>query len=43
VVGRTSETNLVSIMLAPFDLLIVLTQYCSYLEFDLTLGVIPNV
>jgi hypothetical protein len=29
--------------LAPFDLLIVLAQICSCLEFDLTLGVIPSV
>jgi hypothetical protein len=33
----------VSIVLTPFDLLIVLTQVCSYLEFDLTLSVIPSV
>jgi hypothetical protein len=26
-----------------FDLLIVLAQVCSCLEFDLTLGVIPSV
>jgi hypothetical protein len=32
-----------SIVLAPFDLLIVLAQACSCLEFDLTLGVIPSV
>jgi hypothetical protein len=42
-VGRSSETNLASIVLAPFDLLIVLAQDCSCLEFDLTLGVIPSV
>jgi hypothetical protein len=41
--GRTSGTNLVSIVLSPFDLFIVLTQDCSCLEFDLTLGVIPSV
>jgi hypothetical protein len=40
---RTSEINLVSIMLIPFDLLIVLAHVCSFLEFDLTLGVIPSV
>jgi hypothetical protein len=40
VVGRTSGTNLVFI---PFDLLIVLAQVCSYLEFDLTLGLITSV
>jgi hypothetical protein len=41
-VGRTSETNLVSFVLAHFDLLIVLAQVCYYLEFDLTLGGIPS-
>jgi hypothetical protein len=41
--GQTLGTNLVSIVLAPFDLLIVLLQDCSCLEFDLTLGVIPSV
>jgi hypothetical protein len=43
VVGRTSGTNLVSLVLAPFGLLIVLAQVYSCLEFDLTLGVIPGV
>jgi hypothetical protein len=43
VVNRTSGINLVSIVLAPFDLLIVIAQVCSCLEFDLTLGVIPSV
>jgi hypothetical protein len=33
----------VSIVLAPLDSLIVLGQVYSYLEFDLTLGVIPSV
>jgi hypothetical protein len=33
----------VSIVLGPFDLLIVLAQYCSSLEFDLTLSVISSV
>jgi hypothetical protein len=33
----------VSIVLAPFDLLIALAQDYSYLEFDLTLGVISSV
>jgi hypothetical protein len=37
-----SGTNLVSIVLVPFDLLIVLAQVCSCLEFDLTLGVIHS-
>jgi hypothetical protein len=32
----------VSIVLVPFDLLIVLAQVCSCLEFDLTLGVIHS-
>jgi multisubunit Na+/H+ antiporter MnhB subunit len=41
--GRTSETNLVSIVLIPFNLLIVLAEVCSCLEFDLTLCVIPSV
>jgi hypothetical protein len=43
VVGQTSGTNLVSFVLAPFDLLIILIQVCSYLEFDLTLDVIPSI
>jgi hypothetical protein len=42
-VDQTSGTNLVSIVLAPFDLLIILAQHCSCLEVDLTLGVIPSV
>jgi hypothetical protein len=33
----------VSFMLASSDLLIVLAQVCSCIEFDLTLGVIPSV
>jgi hypothetical protein len=43
VVDRTSGTNLMSIVLIPFDLLIILAQVCSCLEFDLTLGVIFSV
>jgi hypothetical protein len=43
VVDRTLGTNLVSIVLAPFDSLIVLAQVCSCLEVDLTLGVIPSI
>jgi hypothetical protein len=43
VVGRTSRTNILSIVLALFDLLIVLAQVCSYLEFDITIGMIPIV
>jgi hypothetical protein len=30
-------------VLAPFDLLIILAQFYSFLEFDLTLCVIPSV
>jgi hypothetical protein len=40
---QISGTNLVFIALAPFDLLIVLAQLYSCLEFDLTLNVIPSV
>jgi hypothetical protein len=43
VVDRSLGTNLVSIVLTPFDLLIVLAQVCSCLEFDLNVGVIPSV
>jgi hypothetical protein len=43
VVGQTLRKNLVSIVLAPLDLLIILAQVCSCLKFDLTLGVIPSV
>jgi hypothetical protein len=43
VVGRTLRINFVSILLAPFDLVIILAQDCSCLEFDLTLDVIPSV
>jgi hypothetical protein len=42
VVSQTSDTNIVSFVLAHFDLLIVLAQVCSCLEFDLTLGVKPS-
>jgi hypothetical protein len=42
VVSRTSGTNLVSLVHAYFDLLIVLAQVHSSLEFGLTLGVIPS-
>jgi hypothetical protein len=31
-----------SLVHAFFDFIIVLTQVCSLLEFDLTLGVIPS-
>jgi hypothetical protein len=41
VVSQTSGTNLVSLVLAYYDLLIVLAQVCSCIEFDLTLDVIP--
>jgi hypothetical protein len=43
VVDQTLGTNLVSIVLTPFDLLIILAQVCSCLEFDLTLDVIPTI
>jgi hypothetical protein len=39
----SSSTNLVSIVLIPFDLLIILAQVCSCLKFHLTLDVIPSV
>jgi hypothetical protein len=42
VVGRTSGTNLVSLVLVYLDLLFILAQVCSFLEFDLTLGVVPS-
>jgi hypothetical protein len=42
VVSQTLGTNLVSLMHAYFDLLIVLVQVHSCLEFDLTLCVIPS-
>jgi hypothetical protein len=32
----------VSLVHACFDFIIVLAQVCSYLEFDLNLGVIPS-
>jgi hypothetical protein len=32
----------VSLVLAYYNLLIVLDQVCSCIEFDLTLGVIPS-
>jgi hypothetical protein len=32
----------VSFVLAHFDLLIVIAQVYSYVEFDLTLGMIPS-
>jgi hypothetical protein len=43
VVGRTSGTNLVSLVLAYFNLLFILAQVHSCSNFDLTLGVIPSV
>jgi hypothetical protein len=43
VVDRTSRANVVSIVLVLFNLLIVLAQVCSSLEFDLNLGVIPSI
>jgi hypothetical protein len=42
VVRQTLGTNLVSLVLAYYNLLIVLAQVYSCIEFDLTLGVIPS-
>jgi hypothetical protein len=42
VVDQTLGTNLVSLVLAYFNLLFVLVQVYFCLEFDLTLGVIPS-
>jgi hypothetical protein len=42
VVSRTLRINLVSLVHACFDFIIVLVQVCSCLEFDLTIGVIPS-
>jgi hypothetical protein len=42
VVGRTSGTNLVSLVLAYLYLLLFLAQACFGIVFDLTLGVNPN-
>jgi hypothetical protein len=42
VVSHTLGTNLVSLVLAYYDLLIALAQVCSCIEFDLTLGVIAS-
>jgi hypothetical protein len=42
VVSQTSEINLVSLVHACFNFIIVLDQICSCLEFDLTLSVIPS-
>jgi hypothetical protein len=41
-VSQTSEINHVSLVHACFNLLIVLSQVRSCLEFNLTLGVIPS-
>jgi hypothetical protein len=43
VVDRTLRTNLVSLVFAYSNLLIVLVQIHSCSMFDLTLDVIPNV
>jgi hypothetical protein len=43
VVSRISKTNHVSLVHAYFDLLLVLAQVHSCLEFDLTLGVILSI
>jgi hypothetical protein len=40
VVSRTLGANLVSLVLAYYDLFIILAQVCFCKEFDLTLGVI---
>jgi hypothetical protein len=42
VVDRTLKTNLVSLVHACFDLLIVLARVRSCLEFVLTLDIIPS-
>jgi hypothetical protein len=42
VVSQTSGTNLVSHVLAYYNLFIVLAQVYSCIEFDLILGVIPS-
>jgi hypothetical protein len=42
VMSRTSETNLVSLVLAYDDLFIIFALVCSCIEFDLTLGVIDS-
>jgi hypothetical protein len=42
VASQTLGTNLVSLLYACFDFLIVIAQVYSCLEFDLTLGVIPS-
>jgi hypothetical protein len=42
VVSQTLGTYLVSLVLAYYDLLIVIAQVYSCIEFDLTLGVIPS-
>jgi hypothetical protein len=42
VVSQTLGTNLVSLVYAHFDFIIVLAQVYSCLEFDLTLGVFPS-
>jgi hypothetical protein len=42
VVVQTSRTNLVFLVLDYLDLLFILAQVCSCLEFDLTLGVISS-
>jgi hypothetical protein len=42
VVSQTSVTNFVSLVLAYYDLFIVLAQVYSCIEFGLNLGVIPS-
>jgi hypothetical protein len=41
-VSQTLGTNLVSLVYACFNFIIVLAQVYSSLEFDLTLNVIPS-
>jgi hypothetical protein len=42
VVSQTLGTNFVLLVLAYYDLFIILAQVCSCIEFDLTLGVISS-
>jgi hypothetical protein len=42
VVSRTLRTNLVSLVLVYYDLLIVIAQVYSCIKFDLSIGVIPS-
>jgi hypothetical protein len=42
VVSRTLRTNLVSLVLVYYDLLIVIAQVYSCIKFDLSIGVNPS-